>query len=479
MSRADPAFIGRRRELGLLGSEFDALGSRSGHPGRCVIIRGRRRVGKSRLIEHLRSRLGAPSLFYTAANIAPEQELADFTEEVLASDLPGREVFADGADNWHVAMRMLAQIVPDDRPSLIVLDELPYLTSRVDGFEGTLQKIWDATLSRKPVLLLLVGSDLSIMDALSRYDRPFHRRGTPMVVNPLTPTDVRDLTGLPPAEAFDAYLLTGGFPLQALEWRDAQPVTDFLRTSLANPLSALVASGELMLGAEFPADSQARIVLSALAAEERAFTPLLQATGLGRTSFVRAVDLLVDKGIVAAERPVSTVPSKATRYRITDPYLRFWLRFVHPHLAEIDRDRSSRTLARVTRSWTTWRGRVIEPVVREALSRLLPDERTSWLDPDHGNEIGAYWTRSNDVEIDLVAADRTPVAGHIGFVGSVKWHETQPFDRHALTDLVIARDRMPGTTTDTPLVAVSRVPTQVTGVDASYSADDLITAWTA
>jgi hypothetical protein len=38
--------------------------------------------------------------------------------------------------------------------------------------------------------------------------------------------------------------------------------------------------------------------------------------------------------------------------------------------------------------------------------------------------IGGYWTRSNDVEIDIVGADRGPVAKQLLFLGSVKgWRQ--------------------------------------------------------
>jgi uncharacterized protein len=78
---------------------------------------------------------------------------------------------------------------------------------------------------------------------------------------------------------------------------------------------------------------------------------------------------------VAGELPASLSPSKERRYRITDSYLRFWLAFLGPHLAEVDRMRSDLTLVRIERSWTDWRGRVVEPLVREALGRLLPAQR--------------------------------------------------------------------------------------------------------
>jgi len=94
-----------------------------------------------------------------------------------------------------------------------------------------------------------------------------------------------------------------------------------------------------------------------------------------------------------------------------------------PHLAEIDRMRSDLTLARIERSWTDWRGRAVEPLVREALARLLPAQGIQ-----AAPVVGGYWTRSNDVEIDIVGADRGPVAKKLLFLGSVKWLETSAFD---------------------------------------------------
>jgi hypothetical protein len=54
------------------------------------------------------------------------------------------------------------------------------------------------------------------------------------------------------------------------------------------------------------------------------------------------------------------------RYRVTDPYLRFWFRFVEPHLAGIARGRADLAVASLAAGWPPWRGVVIEPVVREA-----------------------------------------------------------------------------------------------------------------
>ncbi|HEY9474056.1 MAG TPA: ATP-binding protein, partial [Mycobacteriales bacterium] len=226
-------FIRRKRELTLLDQMLRRVeaGGRAGRPGRAVLMRGRRRVGKSRLVEEFVERAGLPYLFFTASaqpDVAADLRL--FTEAAAASNLPGAGVFVEQTPgSWDAALRLLAEALPQDRPGVVVLDEMPYLIANDAGFEGTLQKQFDRELSRRPVLLLCVGSDLAMMEALNDYGRPFHQRATEMVVPPLNPADVAALLDLPPADAFDAYLVTGGLPLILDEW----PVGVSLREYLA------------------------------------------------------------------------------------------------------------------------------------------------------------------------------------------------------------------------------------------------------
>jgi hypothetical protein len=127
-------------------------------------------------------------------------------------------------------------------------------------------------------------------------------------------------------------------------------------------------------------------------------------------------------------------------------------------------------LARVRENWTSWRGRAVEPLVREALARILPDDRLP-----AAPAVGGYWTRANDVEIDIVGADRAPIAKELLFVGSVKWLEQSPFDRHDLAAL--HRHRTALTDEPVPVVAVSRSGVDCSGLDAAYGPGDLLAAW--
>ena len=462
-------FIGRKQQLGDLDRLLQRIASDTGaRPGKALLVRGRRRVGKSRLVEEFLERAGVPFVFFTASTRSTEAELRLFAEEVAFSSLPDAGLFREVTlTTWDAAFRLLAQALPDSGPSVVVIDELPYLKHSDDHFDGTLQKLFDRELSRRRVLVIGIGSDLAMMESLNAYGQPFHQRATEMVVPPLSPREVGDMLGLSAADSFDAFLVTGGLPLICDEWPAGAPLWDYLGQALSSPTSALLVSAERALAAEFPPEAQARIVLGAIGAGERSFSNIGRAAGgLPQASLSRSLATLTGKRAVAVDLPVSTRPSKETRYRVADPYLRFWLTFLGPHLHEVERGRGDRVLERIERSWLSWRGRAVEPVVRESVARL----------PESPGWVGGYWTRTNDPEIDLVLADRGPVARQILTVGSIKWLERAPFDAHDFAALVHQRGQLPGASADTPLLVVARAGCDVPGV-RTLSADQLLDAW--
>ena len=466
-------FVGRKQPLAQLADMLRSVErSDDRKPGKAVLIRGRRRVGKSRLVEEFVERAGVPFFFYAATGRPPREELKLFVAEAAESSLPGAVAFRDvELSSWDAALRLLATAVPDTG-SVVIFDELPYITAADPGFEGSLQAAFDRELSRKRVLLIGIGSDLAMMEALNEYGRSFHQRATEMVVPPLSPAEVGAMLGLDAADAFDAYMVTGGLPLICAEWQPGQTMWDYLAMALNNPTSALLVSAERALAAEFPSEAHARTVLDAIGNGERTFTTIGHASATNNTTLSRSLKLLTDKRVVTVGTPLSTKKSAETRYWVADPYLRFWLAFVGPYISEVERGRGERTLERVTKSWPSWRGRAIEPVLREALDRLgLP------LGPDgQTGVVGGYWTRTNDPEIDIVIADRAPKASTIYAVGSIKWRESAPFDQSDLGRLLHHRTLLPGATDETPVVVVSRSGSTVRDVRV-IGPDELIGAW--
>ncbi|WP_433562052.1 ATP-binding protein [Nocardia sp. CA-151230] len=474
-------FKGRAADLDLLGRQLELVtGGAGATRGRAVVVTGRRRVGKSRLVQEFCDRSGLPYLVFQATRGRnPAAERDDFVATAAQSPLPGAELVTGlSAGDWNQALRTLSIALPDDAASIVVLDEVPWLVEQDSEFEGALQAVWDRHLSAKPVLLVLVGSDIAVMEALQTHGRPFFGRAAKMTVAPLHLADVQAMTELPAAEALDALLITGGFPEIVRSWQSGMSRTDFLREVAANPLSPLLVAGELSLLGEFPEASRSRAVLEAIGSGERTFSSIASAAGssgvLPAGTLTPLLNTLQAKRIVAADLPLSTKPDrKNKRYRIADSYLRFWLAFLERGIPLIERGRGDLALDRIERSWTTWRGRAVEPVIRESLLRLLPNAR--WPETE---AVGGWWNRQNNPELDLIGADREPVAGAVHFIGSIKWLEDRPFDRHDYDALARGVLAVPGAQFDTPLVAVSR--SGVHGdlpVAAHWGPEDLLHAW--
>ncbi|SDJ98520.1 ATP-binding protein [Nonomuraea jiangxiensis] len=473
-------FSGREHDLRILDQQLGlVLEQRLTTRGRALIMTGRRRVGKSRLVQEFCDRSGLPHVFFQASRgRSPAAERGDLVRSIVCAGLP-QAGLVDGAhpQDWNEALRTLATAAGDS-PCILVLDEVPWLVEQDREFEGALQTAWDRFLSARPILLILVGSDLAMMEALQEYGRPFFGRAARMTIRPLHLADVADMTGLPAAEAMDALLVTGGFPEIVRSWEPGLSRTDFLRRSLDSPLSPLLAAGQLTLLGEFPGAGHARTVLESIGTGERTFANIAAKAGsaapLPSGTLAPILNTLTAKQVIAADLPLSAQQdTKNKRYRVADHYLRFWLAFLQRAVAESERGRPDLALRRIERSWTAWRGRAVEPVVRQSLARALPND--SWPDTE---EVGGWWNRRNNPEIDLVGADKGPVAGDIHFVGSIKWLDNRPFDRHDYDELARGAAFVPGTSAATPRIAVSRAGVEPgLPLEQLWGPEDLLAAW--
>jgi len=447
-------FYGRRQELARLDADLEAV--RADGRGRFITVRGRRRVGKSWLVEEFIERSNTPHVFFAASRQTQERELARFAERLARSTLPSaRATVGVTFDGWEAALVLAAAEAEPARPSIIVIDEFPYLleTNR-DAVEGAVQAAWDRDLSRAPILLILVGSDLAMMRSLDEHGRPLHGRAARgVIVDPLSPLEVGRLLRLSAADTLDAYLVVGGFPEIARSWPPGHDLRAFQSIALADDSSPLVATGRRILESEFPVETQARSILSVIGAGSRTYTAIANGTGIRSTNLGEPLKTLIDrKRIVDARLPVAAAPSRERRYEIADPYLRFYLRFIDPNLVDIERGRSCLVTPLIRRDWPTYRGRAIEPLVREAIELLLPDDRVTGA-----RYVGGYWTRQNQPEIDLIGADRPDPPAKVAFIGSIKWREgDRPFAWHEINDVRAKASTVAGVTPSTPLIGVAR-----------------------
>jgi len=467
-------FVGREAELAKLHDHLDWV--RESGSGRMLALRGRRQIGKSRLVEEFIGRSEAKAVFYTASRQSAAGELRSFSEQIAASATDAAAIAAAGPiGSWEAALAIATSDASARRPVVLVIDELPFLIESEPAIEAIIQKQWDRRMEAQPVLLLLIGSDLSMMAALNDYGRPLYGRLTEMTIGPLSPAAIGNMLDLPPAATLDAYLAIGGFPRLAQIWPRGDDLWKFLRRELQNPESPLIVLGERSLGAEFPTELKARGALEAIGAGERVFTSILQRAKMSNKTLETTLATLIAKRVIDKALPYSAQPRpKLSRYYVDDPYLRFWLRFIRASIPALERGRGDIVYRQIRESWTSFAGHAIEPLVRSAIQALLPDERFGGA-----QFVGSFWNRDGSVEVDLVGGRDQATSEQIDFVGSIKWRDRGELDRGDLSRLIQHRALIPGATDETLLVGVSRSDFGVDGLDVRLSPEDIVDAFNA
>jgi hypothetical protein len=144
---------------------------------------------------------------------------------------------------------------------------------------------------------------------------------------------------------------------------------------------------------------------------------------------------------------------------------------------QIRRGRPNVAFSVLERRWASWRGMAVEPLIRESPELACAAGATPWPAVEN---VGGWWNRRFDPEVDLVGTDRAPTDGRVHLAGSIKWLNT-PFDRHDLAALVRAAPALPGyDPAETDLMVVSLSGTR--GLDPGavrleWGPADVVGAW--
>ncbi len=399
-------FVNRSNELALL----DRLMA-SNHR-ELLVIYGRRRLGKTALLRHFGN--GRPFAYFACPLTTAAEALRLFTRE-LARAFEDPLLARTSFTGWSEAVEYALERSARERMPL-VFDEFPYLQRSVPGIDSLLQHAWDGR--DDAIKLLLAGSSFSVMDAAVADPRAplYGRRTAQLEVQPMS---FRDVSGFYPDWSFEqravAYGLFGGVPAYAEQAaRHVSPIEAAQALALS-PAGALYAEPEFLAREELRDPGVYFAILHALAGGKTRPNEIAQDAGVLRTSVGKYLDTLRRLRLVRRETPVSeSRPERSRRslYRLADPLLRFWFRYVYPNRSALEAGRSRDALtAIVLPDLDTFMGQPYEDICRQHViengQRLL-----GW----RPLRVGRYWDAR--VEIDIVAVD---AAGERAAFIECKW----------------------------------------------------------
>lgn len=402
-------FVNRETELRALNGWWDSP------RGALGLVWGRRRVGKTALLQHFATNRRV--IFHTAAGRPAGDELRLLSRLSASAVRSGfRDLEARPFADWTDAIETLAAAAKRER-LLVVLDEFPELTKVAPDVAGVLRAVWDRVQARTKLRILLCGSAVRTMEAMQEERAPlFGRIDLALLLQPFRPHEAaRMLRGLPPEDRALVWGLVGGIPLYLERWDQSGSIRGNLERLVCTPGGLLLTAGELTLATDLEAGDLSRQVLYAIANGRTTHGEIAQAV---RAEPARTLERLIQLRIVERLSPVTEDARRTRRriYRIADNFLAFWLGVVDRHRPEIERGLGKSILPVLVQQLDDHLGPIWEEAFR--LHLRLRAERG-----ELGEQIvaiGRFWTRSDpSVEIDAVAlAGRRRAAV---LVGEAKW----------------------------------------------------------
>lgn len=339
----DPTFIGRSDELAVL-TEL----ANSGAP-ELFVLYGRRRVGKTELLQRLCS-LEHRAVYFLAAQVREKDNLRGF-REALKEGLGG-DALLDGIEfpDWSTALGFAAERAGDQR-LILVLDEFPYLCDSSKGLPSQVQQFWDLRGKHSSLMLVLCGSQVSFMEkeVLAERSPLFGRRTGQRRLEPLRPTET--LSFFPNWSVKDrvmAYAILGGMPAYLRRFSDRKTIPENIATEILRPEGYLFDEVQFLLRSELTTPHTYNSILAAVARGSHRIGDIALTVGVDSPTAGKYLHVLRELRLVEREVPITDpdpLRSRKGRYRISDRFLAFHFRHLQPNLSLVHAGRGNRVLS--------------------------------------------------------------------------------------------------------------------------------------
>lgn len=389
-------FIDREDEIRTLENEYARKGSA------LVILYGRRRVGKTTLIsEFIKDK---PALFFLASEESEAQNRSEFKDR--AAEFINNDLLRDAkVSSWDTIFKTIMQTDFEAKP-VIVIDEFQYIGKSNPAFPSVFQRIWEEQLKDKPVMVILCGSLISMMESQTlSYNSPLYGRRTAQMKLKQIPFRYyrQFFPDKSENELVEMYAVTGGVPKYIESFADVGDIYEGISENILNPSGYLYDEPQFLLQQEVSEVGSYFSIIKAIAAGNSKLSAIATLLEVKSTSLTKYLKTLIDLDILEREVPVTEdnpEKSKKGLYKIKDNYLRFWFAFVYPNLSFIESGNSRIVMNKIRKGFISSHvAFVYEDICREKMWDLSSQD--TW--PFYFSKIGRYW--DSKTEIDVVALD--------------------------------------------------------------------------
>jgi len=357
-----------------------------------TVIVGRRRIGKTKLIQEAYKE--KVYLFVSKKN---EALLCEEFIPIIQNSLDVK-VFGQ-ITKFKDLFEYLMELAKTQHFTLVI-DEFQEFLQINDTIYSDMQNIWDNYKDNSKMNLVLSGSIYSLMKKIfeDKKEPLFGRANNKIHLKPFTVDTIKEILqenypGFSNDDLLSFYILTGGVAKYVELLVDNQAFTlekqlDFI----FDEHSLFLEEGKNLLIEEFGKEYTTYFSILSLLASSK--TARVEIESILNKNVGGYLDRLENEySIIKKVKPIfAKEGSRTLRYEIIDNFFNFWFRFIYKYKSAIEIENYEYVKDIVNRDYTTYSGRVLERYFFEKLK----------LSNQYSN-IGTYWERGNECEIDIVA----------------------------------------------------------------------------
>ncbi|MCL2152010.1 MAG: AAA family ATPase [Oscillospiraceae bacterium] len=385
-------FIGRRKELATLSNHY------AKNEFTFMPIYGRRRVGKTQLIEEfIRDKR---AIFFTSINKGTYKSNMELLSKAIFEGSEGFPVF----NSFFDALERIYELAQKEK-LVFVIDEFPYLAQSDESILSILQQFIDLKFLKTNMMLILSGSSLSFMEnQVLGYQSPLYGRRSGQIK--LLPVDFQTARQFAPKlsklDQAVMYSVTGAIPKYLSLFNDSLSLDQNLTSQYFDRTAYLFEETNNLLKQEFKEPSLYQSIITAIATGGSQMKDIKGKTGEESSTIATYMKSLLDTGIVKKEVPIMDKPgSRKTIYRLEDGMFRFWYRFVYPNVSLVSLDKGKMVYDRIKPQIIDFMGETFERLCIQYMWSIYGDL------PFAFQNIGRWWGNNPDLksqaEIDFIA----------------------------------------------------------------------------
>jgi len=377
-----------------------------------VVVRGRRRIGKSTLIKKV---LSEGDIFYESDKTDGANQRV-LLSAVASYRFPGLDAVT--YPSWE-SLLVAINYRAEGRFTLC-LDEFPYLVRVSPELPSVIQKLIDAGTLRYNIILC--GSSQAMMyDLLHDESSPLYGRGgADFKLGPIRIKFLQEALKLNAQDTIEEYAVWGGIP----RYWVLRETDESLRASIMNHVLSshgILYEEPLRLFADDIKDVvKTATIMSVVGSGVNRLKEIASRLQEPSTNLSRPIAKLVDMGYLYREIPFgeSERNAKKSLYRLADPFLSFHSRFAAPNRSFIELERDAPVVAMLESQMPAHISLWWEKICRDAISGNILDGVTYGLASRWWGSVILEDGKPHEVELDVVAES---IDHEYLLVGECKW----------------------------------------------------------